>query len=597
MAKIEAMLEERLENEEEQFSDDDEMQIGDKLSDFEILKILNKNIDINSYIAKVRSLKNDKIYAMKKFSLDGCRNQDIEDNSIDELNKLKELNHYNIIKYYKYFADKDSLYLIMEYMDNGDIEDFIEVHKKADKPIKEEEIWNILLQCSSALEYIDSNNYLNYGIRLDKILFNTDKRIKISIYNESYNEDDIKDIVYDLGSIICDLVKSNNEIDYSEQLIDLYKKMINDDINLRPDAIKLYKIVKNEYSQKYPRNTSINSVLRCLHSNKNLILDIFAKKEDIINNKENKLVSYYFYKAMNALSGFEEYYYHNCLLEFKHLVSNENTKKLENNSKDNGEVDPLYFLVYLLEELHKELNINKKINKNDEENEKKKYIINLKFNGEEEDRKNKIKTLEKYTKYLQENFNSPIFNLFYGLIKTKRVCSICRIGNYYFSCFSFVVFDISKVKEDNNKFNIMEDGFKKQHNAPKKIKVGEPNQIYCEKCLNYTEHYEFDSYYTMSNQLIICFYTGNNSDVEIIFEKNLDLTDYVEDQNSPKKYQLVGSINRIIEEGKKIFSFFAKDPEKSNWIADRSRIKDSIVSKIKKEGQIIMLFYVNNQNK
>ena len=101
----------------------------------------------------------------------------------------------------------------------------------------------------------------------------------------------------------------------------------------------------------------------------------------------------------------------------------------------------------------------------------------------------------------------------------------------------------------------------------------------------------------MSNQLIICFYTGNNSDVEIIFEKNLDLTDYVEDQNSPKKYQLVGSINRIIEEGKEIFSFFAKDPEKSNWIADRSRIKDSIVSKIKKEGQIIMLFYVNNQNK
>ena len=113
MSKIESLLEERLEDVNGD-STDDETQIGDQFSDFEILQILSKGEDNDikqSYVAKVRSLKNDKIYAMRKFVLEKVRQELIRDNCIDELDIITELNHPNIIKYYKYFTDEKKIYI------------------------------------------------------------------------------------------------------------------------------------------------------------------------------------------------------------------------------------------------------------------------------------------------------------------------------------------------------------------------------------------------------------------------------------------------------------------------------------------------------
>ena len=49
----------------------------------------------------------------------------------------------------------------MEFMDNGDISGFISAHKKFKKAVREEEVWNILLQCMNALSYIHKKNILS----------------------------------------------------------------------------------------------------------------------------------------------------------------------------------------------------------------------------------------------------------------------------------------------------------------------------------------------------------------------------------------------------------------------------------------------------
>lgn len=614
MAKIESLLEERLEDINGD-STDDETQIGDQFSDFEILQILSKGEDNDikkSFVAKVRSLKNDKIYAMRKFVLEKVREDLIRENCIDELDIITELNHPNIIKYYKYFTDEEkNIYLIMEYMDNGDIEDLIKVHKELYQPIKEEQIWNILLHCSSALKYLDVNNYLHYGIRLNNIFFNDEHKIKICIFNESPKVEkkiyDIKDDVYELAFYIyslcvafnCNFIKSIKEISYKEENMEKYSKELTGLIynkmrkekKLRPDAIVLYENVKEEYMKKYSNNTSINSVLRCLHSYSNLNKLFLEKEKDITNNKDNNLVSFYFLKALKSLSGIDEYFFHDCLLFFRTEVSFENSR-INRNIEDNEEIDPLYFLLYLLEEIHKELNPKKKVCE-DKENEKNKYVINLKFNEEIEDKGNKLKVLNNFIKS-QENLDSPIYHLFYGLIKTKIVCQVCRNSIYSFSNFSNIIFDISRLN-DNADYYLVKDGFKEQNNSEKLIKPGEPDQIYCQKCLRYEVHSEFNQYFTLSNQLIICFYYGDDNKnylkkINIDCPKDLDLSDYVEDKNSPKKYYLVGSINRNIENGKEKYVYFARDPENRNWMYE-SRNNSTAIERIKNEGQIVMLFY------
>ena len=72
-------------------------------------------------------------------------------------NPITTIDHPNINKYYKSFKSNNCLYIIMEFMDNGDIIGFIKAHKKLKKPVREEEVWNILLQSINALSYIQKN--------------------------------------------------------------------------------------------------------------------------------------------------------------------------------------------------------------------------------------------------------------------------------------------------------------------------------------------------------------------------------------------------------------------------------------------------------
>ena len=135
---------------ESELYDDNEM--GNDLEDFEILQILGKGS--YGFVAKIRSLKNKKIYAMKQIDLSKIGTDKEKKLCIQEIDILKELKHPNINKYHKTLKKNDCIYIIMEFMNNADISSFINAHKKFKKPVKEEEVWNILLQSMNALAYI-----------------------------------------------------------------------------------------------------------------------------------------------------------------------------------------------------------------------------------------------------------------------------------------------------------------------------------------------------------------------------------------------------------------------------------------------------------
>ena len=589
----------------------DDSQMGESLSDFETLQVLSE--DNSCFVTKVRSLNNHKIYAMKKIELNGIEPENRQ-NYINEINKLKDLNNPHILKYHKIVSDdSNNYYLIMEFMNNSDINGYIKAHQILKENIKEEEIWNILLQCLSALDYLHQQNLQYLGIRFQNIFMNNEQNVKIGVFNEptiTQQPYDPKQDIKSLGKYFYIMVfsqdprvlsaESFSDVDirketnnkYSNELMDRIYKMTLYDPEQMHDSKTFYKQVKEEYVKKYAKNTSIKGILRCLYAFPSFNTIMFENKEKYCNNKNKYYINYWYLKAINALAGFEESNLKECIEEFRRAIASENSKL-----DGNKEIDPLYLLAFLLEKMHKETNV-KEGNTGLKINQTKKYVISSEFNGEEEDKTNKEQMLYKFVNYFNSNIKSPISDLFFGFIKTKQICQTCKCGYYSFSNYCFVVFDISK--NDNNKeFDLVKDGFEFQHYNPKTIEPDHPHPIYCDNCLSYQKHYEFNRYYIMNHQMVISFIRGNNyrNTTNIKLYEELNLEKFVEEKNaSPTKYSLVGCIIR--KQQQEEFEFYARDPENKNiWHKSNERLiqNNAPIEDMKKEGQIIMLFY-NNKN-
>ena len=91
----------------------DDKEMGDKLEDFEIQQILGKGS--YGFVAKVRSKRNNKIYAMKQIDLSKVGSKKEVELCKREVSLLQKLNHPNINKYYKSFSINNCLYIIMEF--------------------------------------------------------------------------------------------------------------------------------------------------------------------------------------------------------------------------------------------------------------------------------------------------------------------------------------------------------------------------------------------------------------------------------------------------------------------------------------------------
>ena len=126
--------------------------IGSGLDDFEIMQTLGKGS--YGFVSKVKSKKNQKIYAMKMIDLDLVNDQKEIDLLMNEIKIIQGLNSPHIVKYYCHFKIGNKIYILMEYINNGDIKGYIQANSSMSKTISEQEIWELLYQTLSGLTYI-----------------------------------------------------------------------------------------------------------------------------------------------------------------------------------------------------------------------------------------------------------------------------------------------------------------------------------------------------------------------------------------------------------------------------------------------------------
>lgn len=96
--------------------------IGGKSSDFEFHEELGKGA--HGIVIKVKSLKNDKTYVIKKIDLLQFKKRNKNDVH-KEAQILRKLKHPNIIRCYNSFVEGNILFIVMEYAENGDLHQVI----------------------------------------------------------------------------------------------------------------------------------------------------------------------------------------------------------------------------------------------------------------------------------------------------------------------------------------------------------------------------------------------------------------------------------------------------------------------------------------
>lgn len=86
-----------------------------------------------------------------------------------EVGVLRQLTHRHIVAYFDTFVNSNSLYIVMEYADGGDLASLIRKHKDDEQQFTETHAMTIFSQCLLALQYIHSKHILHRDIKSQNI--------------------------------------------------------------------------------------------------------------------------------------------------------------------------------------------------------------------------------------------------------------------------------------------------------------------------------------------------------------------------------------------------------------------------------------------
>jgi len=612
------------------------LSIGDKFSDFEILQPLGKGGFAK--VIKVCSLINHRIYAMKIIDLNN--NDKFTTNLLDmekyynnEIELITKLNHQNIVKYYKSFTENNKIYIIMEYFDNGDLDNYIKALKEdkdKEENIKKEEIWNIFYQCMSGLNYLHSMGVIHRDISPQNIFMTKNKIIKIGdfgvsakfkdkeilkkitslkdtvvgkaefmapeVSNKCYNE---KSDIFSMGCVFYKILflknyqnetfhfgGNNKNIRKVESgtipsisdinLKEILTQMLEKDAEKRPDAKIVFEKIKENYNKVFIQNSGLYSVIRCLCNLPYLrshFLDKFKKeKKEFIDMKPySKNLLYCIENKDNWLETIN--FYRSNLIEENHFLNN------------NKEINPILILTFIIDKIHGELN------------QIKPREIYLRKRSSFNDPIKEDKINRDYVSNFSANFNSNISNNFVGHFETIRKCNSCSILTYLFTFFFSLEFDLNLpllLKKKKTEIDLIE-LFKMQN----EINLDLKGKFRCLKCEKEVEHKESKIFYLFPYQLVVSFDRGNNDEnkININYPKELNLSEIVKDKKySPKHFNLLGIIKRCdIKTKEHYISLIFNKEEKSWYLFDDENMQKLEDYSNHKGGDVVMLFYVANK--
>ena len=92
---------------------------------------------------------------------------------------------WRIFYYYRHFVEGDFLYIVIEFIENGDMENYIETHKRIGQHIPEEQLWSIFLQCMEGLAFVHEKGVIHRDIKPANLLVDNNMNVKLGDFGVS----------------------------------------------------------------------------------------------------------------------------------------------------------------------------------------------------------------------------------------------------------------------------------------------------------------------------------------------------------------------------------------------------------------------------
>ena len=126
-------------------------------------QIIKERIGAGSYatVYKVQRKIDKQILVLKKIPFYQNENKANIEDAKNEARILKQLEYKYIVKCFDSFEENNSLNIVMEYCERGDLSSFLKEYKQKNKYLSENIIWKFFIQISLGLAYIHHHKILH----------------------------------------------------------------------------------------------------------------------------------------------------------------------------------------------------------------------------------------------------------------------------------------------------------------------------------------------------------------------------------------------------------------------------------------------------
>jgi len=145
--------------------------------------IIIKKIGSGSFATVYLAQKDQNLYALKvinKTDITAVYEQKLN----NEIKILKKIDHPNIVKLYDVIETNESYYLILEYISGGDLYDLVTSPEFPKLQINDKK--KIFNQIAGAVNYLHENNISHADLKLENVLIDKDRNIKLTDFNLAY---------------------------------------------------------------------------------------------------------------------------------------------------------------------------------------------------------------------------------------------------------------------------------------------------------------------------------------------------------------------------------------------------------------------------
>ena len=154
------------------------------MNDFQIISKIGEGA--YSLVYKVRRLIDGNIYALKKVKLINLSEKERK-NALNEVRLLASIKSKFVISYKEAFFDEqdNTLCMIMEYADGGDLYQKIKENRKSQNLFDESDVWRIFIQLVKGLKALHELNILHRDLKSANVFLMKDGSVKLGDLNVS----------------------------------------------------------------------------------------------------------------------------------------------------------------------------------------------------------------------------------------------------------------------------------------------------------------------------------------------------------------------------------------------------------------------------